>query len=457
MAFLDRLQHGWDAFINNRDPTEYKHYGDSYYRRPDRTRLTRGGDRSITTSVYNRMAIDVASVKIRHVKLDANDRYISDVGSYLNDCFISESNLDQTPSAFFQDVALTMFDKGVVAIVPTKTTLDPKRTTSYDIQAMRAGEITQWYPEHVKVKLYNDRTGRKEEITLPKKVVAIVSNPFYTVMNEPNSTMQRLIKKLALLDDLDAQNCSGKLDLIIQLPYVVKSELRRQEAEKRRKDIEMQLTGSKYGVAYTDGTERITQLNRPLENNLWKQIDDLKSMLYSQLGITAEIMNGTADAKTMLNYMNRTIEPIVKAIVEEMNRKFLTKTARTQGQAIRSFTDPFNLIPVDQLTELVGTFTSCAVLTPNEVRQIIGMKPADDPGSDQLVNRNINQMPGEDPYAMNEEEMLMDGEEPTMTTPEGYAEESDVAPVAEAVPADNYDSMVALGQSAVFDVLSKLQ
>ena len=418
MAFLDRLQHGWNAFINNRDPTEYKHYGDSYYHRPDRTRLTRGGDRSITTSVYNRMAIDVASVKIRHVKLDSNGRYISDMDTYLNDCFTTESNLDQTPSAFFQDAALTMFDKGVTAIVPTETTLDPKKTTSYDIQAMRAGEITQWYPQHVKVKLYNDKTGRKEEITLPKKIVAIVPNPFYTVMNEPNSTMQRLIKKLALLDDLDAQNCSGKLDLIIQLPYVVKSELRRQEAEKRRKDIEMQLTGSKYGVAYTDGTERITQLNRPLENNLWKQIDDLKSMLYSQLGITAEIMNGTADAKTMLNYMNRTIEPIVKAIVEEMNRKFLTKTARTQGQAIMSFTDPFNLIPVDQLSELVGVFTSSAIMTPNEWRQIIGMKPADDPGSDQLVNRNINQMPGEDPNAMVEEEMPIDEGDPNMMAPE---------------------------------------
>ena len=424
MAFLDRLQHGWNAFINNRDPTEYRHYGDSYSHRPDRTRLTRGSDRSITTSVYNRMAIDAASVKIRHVKLDDNGRYISDVNSYLNDCFITESNIDQSPSAFFQDSYLTMFDKGVVAIVPTETTLDPKKTTSYDIQAMRAGEITQWYPKHVKVKLYNDRTGRKEEITLPKKLVAIVPNPFYTVMNEPNSTMQRLIKKLAMLDDLDAQNCSGKLDIIIQLPYVVKSELRRQEAEKRRKDIEMQLTGSKYGVAYTDGTERITQLNRPLENNLWKQIDDLKSMLYSQLGITAEIMNGTADAKTMLNYMNRTIEPIVKAIVEEMNRKFLTKTARTQGQAIKSFTDPFNLIPVDQLSELVGVFTSSAIMTPNEWRQIIGMKPADDPGSDQLVNRNINQMPGGDPYAMGEEEMSMDGEDPNAVPMEEAIDES---------------------------------
>lgn len=425
MVFLDRLQHGWNAFINNRDPTEYKHYGDSYYRRPDRARLTRGGDRSITTSVYNRLAIDVASVKIRHVKLDDNGRYISDVNSYLNDCFVIESNLDQSPSTFFQDVALTMFDKGVVAIVPTRTTLDPKKTTSYDIQAMRAGEITQWYPKHVKVKLYNDETGRKEEITLPKKMVAVVTNPFYTVMNEPNSTMQRLIKKLALLDDLDAQNCSGKLDLIIQLPYVVKSELRRQEAEKRRKDIEMQLTGSKYGVAYTDGTERITQLNRPLENNLWKQIDDLKSMLYSQLGITAEIMNGTADAKTMLNYMNRTIEPIVKAIVEEMNRKFLSKTARTQGQAVKSFTDPFNLIPVDQLSELVGVFTSSAIMTPNEWRQIIGMKPADDPGSDQLVNRNINQMPGGDPNATGEDEMPMDGEDPNAVPGEEAIDESD--------------------------------
>lgn len=410
MVLLDRLQHGWNAFINNRDPTDYKNYGTGYYYRPDRPRLTRGNDKSIATSVYNRMSVDVASVKIRHVKLDENGRYIHDVDSYLNECFITESNLDQSPSAFFQDVALTMFDKGVVAIVPTETDLDPRKTTSYDIKALRAGEITQWYPKHVKVKLYNDRKGEKEEIVLPKRLVAIVPNPFYTVMNEPNSTMQRLIKKLALLDDLDAQNCSGKLDLIIQLPYVVKSELRRQEAEKRRKDIEMQLTGSKYGVAYTDGTERITQLNRPLENNLWKQIDDLTSMLYSQLGITAEIMNGTADSKTMLNYMNRTIEPIVKAIVEEMNRKFLTKTARTQGQAIKSFTDPFNLIPVDQLTEVAGTFTSCAIMTPNEFRQIIGMKPADDPGSDQLVNRNINQTPGL--------EASMDAEDPNAAPPE---------------------------------------
>lgn len=442
MEFLDRLQHGWNAFINNRDPTEYRHYGESWSHRPDRTRLTRGGDRSITTSVYNRMAIDVASVKIRHVKLDSNGRYVSDMDTYLNDCFTTESNLDQTPSAFFQDASLTMFDKGVVAIVPTETTLDPKKTTSYDIQAMRAGEITQWYPKHVKVKLYNDKTGRKEEITLPKRRVAIVPNPFYTVMNEPNSTMQRLIKKLALLDDLDAQNCSGKLDLIIQLPYVVKSELRRQEAEKRRKDIEMQLTGSKYGVAYTDGTERITQLNRPLENNLWKQIDDLKSMLYSQLGITAEIMNGTADAKTMLNYMNRTIEPIVKAIVEEMNRKFLTKTARTQGQAIKSFTDPFNLIPVDQLSELVGVFTSSAIMTPNEWRQIIGMKPADDPGSDQLVNRNINQMPGGDPNAMVAEEMPMDEDDPN------------AAPAEEAVD-ESANSDVPLMEMSIGDLMSR--
>lgn len=408
MVLLDRLQHGWNAFVNNRDPTEYRNYGNGYYYKPDRPRLTRGNDKSIATSVYNRMSVDVASIKIRHVKLDENGRYIHEINSYLNDCFVTESNLDQSPSAFFQDVALTMFDKGVVAIVPTETDLDPRKTTSYDIKALRAGEITQWYPKHVKVKLYNELKGEKQEIVLPKKLVAVVQNPFYTVMNEPNSTMQRLIKKLALLDDLDAQNCSGKLDLIIQLPYVIKSELRKQEAEKRRKDIEMQLTGSKYGVAYTDGTERITQLNRPLENNLWKQIDDLTSMLYSQLGITAEIMNGTADSKTMLNYMNRTIEPIVKAIVEEMNRKFLTKTARTQGQAIKSFTDPFNLIPVDQLTEVVGTFTSCAVMTPNEFRQIIGMKPADDPGSDQLVNRNINQTPNpEEP--IESEEYIDDG------------------------------------------------
>ena len=407
MGFIDRLQHGWNAFINNRDPTVYQSYGEGSYYRPDRSRLTRGNDRSIATSVYNRLAMDVAAVNIRHVKLDKEGRYLSDINSYLNDCLKVEANLDQTSTAFIQDAVLTMFDDGCVAIVPVETTLNPSQTSSYDIKSMRAGKVIQWYPQHVKVSLYNERTGKKEDIVVPKRLAAIVYNPFYAVMNEHNSTMQRLLRKLALLDSVDEQNSSGKLDLIIQLPYVVKTETRKQQAEQRRKDIEMQLTGSKYGIAYTDGTERITQLNRPVENTLLKQIESLTSMLYSQLGITAEIMNGTADEKTMLNYMKRTIDPIVSAIVDEMNRKFLTKTARTQGQAIMFFADMFKLTPVSNLAEIADKFTRNEILSSNEFRQIIGFKPSDDPKADRLVNSNIAQ-PVEGPEMIPPEEVPME-------------------------------------------------
>lgn len=390
MGFKDRLQHGWNAFMN-KDPTvEYRDTGASYFYRPDRPRFTRGNERSIVNSIYNRIALDVAAIDIFHCKLDEEGRYIETVNSGLNNCLNIEANIDQTGRAFKQDIVQSMFDEGAIAIVPVDTTVNPKVTGSYDINSMRVGKITQWYPKHVKIKLYNDQTGNKEEIILPKKTVAIIENPLYAVINEPNSTMQRLIRKLNLLDQIDEQSGSGKLDLIIQLPYVIKSEARKQQAEDRRKNIEMQLSGSKYGIAYTDGTERITQLNRPVENNLLKQIEYLTSMLYSQLGITQAVMDGTADEKTMLNYHTRTIEPIISAIVDAMKRTFLTKTARSQRQSIMFFRDPFKLVPVAELAEIADKMTRNEIMSSNEFRQKMGLKPSDDPKADELRNSNLN-------------------------------------------------------------------
>lgn len=392
-----RLKHAWNAFVNNKDPTiRYQDYGSGYSIRPDRPRLTRGNERSIVTSVYNRIALDAAAISIQHCKLDEDGRFLNPIDSKLNRCLNLEANIDQTGRAFIQDVVMSMVDEGCVAMVPVETTADPKLTESYDILQMRTGKILEWYPRHVRVRIYNDRTGQKEEITLPKSMVGIVENPLFAVMNEPSSTMQRLIRKLSLLDVTDEQTASGKLDLIIQLPYIIKSEARRQQAEQRRKDIEMQLAGSKYGIAYTDGTEKITQLNRSLENNLMKQIEYLTNMLYSQLGITQTILDGTADEKTMLNYYSRTIEPIVSAIVDEMKRKFLSKTARAQNQSIVFFRDPFKLVPVADLAELGDKMTRNEILTSNEIRQIMGFKPSDDPKADQLINSNISQ-PDETP------------------------------------------------------------
>ena len=390
LTFVSRLKHGWNAFMN-RDPTYNHAIGPSYSYRPDRPRFTRGNERSIVTSVFNRIALDVAAISMQHCILDENGRFVEPVNSKLNNCLTLEANLDQTSRAFIQDLVMSMFDEGCVAIVPVDTTIDPKVTTSYDILSMRSGKIVDWYPEHVKVRVYNEKTGRKEEVILPKAQVGIVENPLFAVVNEPNSTGQRLIRKLNLLDQIDEQTGSGKLDLIIQLPYVIKTEARRDQAERRRKDIENQLSGSKYGIAYTDGTEHITQLNRPLENNLLKQIEYLRDMFYSQLGITQSILDGTADDKTMLNYYSRTIEPIVAAIVDEMKRKFLTKTARSQNHSIEFFRDPFKLVPVNDIAEIADKFTRNEILTSNEIRQIIGMKPSSDPKADQLINSNISQ------------------------------------------------------------------
>lgn len=391
MGILTRLQHGWNAFLNNKDPTYNYGSGGGYYYRPDRPRLTRGNERSIVTSVYNRIALDVAAINIKHCKLDKDERFSSIINSSLNNCLNLEANIDQTGRAFIQDVVISMMDEGSVAIVPVDTTLDPKVTGSYDILSMRTGKILEWFPDKVKVRVYNDRTGNKEDITLPKSSVGIIENPLYAVINEPNSTMQRLIRKLSLLDVTDEQTASGKLDLIIQLPYVIKTEARRKEAEKRRSEIEQQLAGSKYGIAYADGTEKIVQLNRSLENNLMKQIEYLTSMLFSQLGITQSILDGTADEQTMLNYYSRTIEPIISAIVDELKRKFLTKTARSQSQTILFFRDPFKLVPVNNIAEIADKFTRNEIMTSNEIRQVVGLKPSDDPKADQLVNSNLNQ------------------------------------------------------------------
>lgn len=390
MGISDRLQHAWNAFMN-RDPTyNYQDLGNSYSIRPDRPRFTRGNERSIVTSVYNRIALDVSAISIQHVRLDDNGRFKEQMNTSLNSCLTLSANTDQTGRAFIQDAVMSMLDEGCVAIVPIDTTTDPNISDSYDILTMRTAKILDWYPNHVRIRVYNEKIGRQEETIVPKKMVAIVENPLYAVINEPNSTMQRLVRKLGLLDVTDEQTASGKLDLIIQLPYVIKTEARRQQAEERRKSIEMQLAGSKYGIAYTDGTERITQLNRSLENNLMKQIEYLTSMLYSQLGITQSILDGTADEKTMLNYYSRTIEPIISAIVDEMKRKFLTKTARSQHQSIAFFRDPFKLVPVNDIAEIADKFTRNEIMTSNEIRQIVGMKPSNDPKADKLINSNLN-------------------------------------------------------------------
>ena len=392
LTLTSRLKRAWNAFTNNRDPTDiqYPSAGMGYVYRPDRVRFTRGNERSIVTSVYNRIAMDVAAITIKHCRIDKNGRYIEDIKSGLNDCLTVEANIDQTGRSFIQDVVMSMFDEGSVAIVPVDTSFDPRNSSSYDILSMRTGQILEWYPAHVKVRVYNDRTGKKEDLVLPKRSVAIVENPLYSVINEPNSTMQRLIRKLNILDAIDEQSGSGKLDLIIQLPYVIKSEARQQQAEKRRKDIEDQLKGP-YGIAYTDGTEKITQLNRPVENNLMKQIEYLTNQLYGQIGMTPSVLDGTADEKAMLNYNNRTIEPIVSAIVGAMKRSFLSKTARTQGQTIMFFRDPFKLVPINNIADIADKFTRNEILSSNEVRQIVGMRPSDDPKADELRNSNINQ------------------------------------------------------------------
>lgn len=393
-SLVSRLKHAWNAFTNNRDPTSYMRndYGaNSYSYRPDRPRLSRGNERTIVTSIFNRIALDAASIKIQHCKLDKDERFSEVIDSGLNTCFNLEANIDQTGRAFIHDAIMSMLDEGVVALVPVETTLDPVKTKSFDILSIRTGKIIEWFPQHVRVKLYNDRTGEKQEIILPKSVVGIVENPLYAVVNEPNSTMQRLIRKLSLMDSVDEQTSSGKLDMIIQLPYVIKSDQRRAQANQRRKDIEEQLSGSKYGIAYIDGTEKITQLNRSLENNLLKQIEYLTAMAYSQLGINQAILDGTADEKAMLNYYDRTVEPMVAAIVNECKRKFLSKTARSQGQSILYFRDPFKLVPVNDLAEVADKMTRNEIMTSNELRQVMGLKPSDDPKADQLVNSNLNQ------------------------------------------------------------------
>lgn len=389
IALGNRLKSAWNAFLN-KDPTP-RRYGASYGTRPDRTRFSRGNERSLVTAVYNRIAMDAASIQVQHVKLDENNRFTEPIDSGLNYCLSVEANVDQTGRGFIQDIVMSMLDEGCVAIVPVDTTFDPTISSSFDIRTMRTAEILEWFPAHVRVKLYNDRTGMKEELMLPKTAVAIVENPLYAVINEPNSTMQRLIRKLALLDMTDETNSSGKLDLIIQLPYAIKSEARRQQAENRRKDIEEQLSGSKYGIAYTDGTEHITQLNRAVENNLMAQVEYLTSMLYSQLGLTQGVLDGTADDTAMLNYYSRTIEPILSAITDEMKRKFLTKTARTQGQSIMFFRDPFKLVPVSDLAEIADKMTRNEIMSSNEIRQTIGMRPSDDPNADELRNKNLSE------------------------------------------------------------------
>ena len=408
-SFGDRLRHAWNAF-NGRDPTPTRGGTVSFYR-PDRPRFTRGNERSIVTSIYNRIGMDVASLTFNHVRLDDSGRYKGNIESGLNSCLNLAANKDQTGRAFIQDVVMSMLDEGCVAIVPVDTTLNPKVTGSYDIESMRVGKVIEWYPDSVQVRLYNDRKGEKEEIVLPKSMVAIVENPLFSVMNEPNSTLQRLIRKLNLLDIVDEQSSAGKLDLIIQLPYVIKSEARRTQAEQRRKQIEEQLAGSKYGIAYADGTERITQLNRSVENNLLKTIDYLTNMLYGQLGLSQAVMDGTADEKQMLNYNNRTIEPIASAIVDAMRWKFLTKTARSQGQSVMFFRDPFRLVPVENIAEIADKFTRNEIMSSNEFRQVIGMKPSDDPKADELRNANIS-APNEEAIPLSDEENPQDASPP---------------------------------------------
>lgn len=407
MSFVDRLQHGWNAFINNKDPTPfYQSTGQGYYYRPDRPRFSRGNEKSLITAVFNRMALDVASIDFKHVQLDKDGRYKSDKKSGLNECLTLSANLDQTARAFKQDIVMSLLDEGCVAIVPTDTTINPKVSGSYDINSLRTGRIVEWFPKDVKVEIYNEDNGKRQSVVLPKSIVGIVENPLYAVVNEPNSTVQRLIRKLNILDAIDEQSGSGKLDLIIQLPYTIKSEARRKQADERKQDIENQLSGSKFGIAYTDATERITQLNRPIENNLLKQIEYLINLAYSQIGITSSVMDGTADEKTMLNYMSRSIEPIASAIVDEMKRKFITKTARTQGQSIFMFRDPFKLVPINEIAEIADKFTRNEITSSNEIRQFIGMKPSNDPGADELRNKNLNpaKIPGESKPSINLQE-----------------------------------------------------
>lgn len=383
-----RLKHAWNAFLN-RDPPGSEYHGGGYSYRPDRMRFSRGSERTIINAINNRISLDASSIKINHVKLDENNRFDSIIDSGLNYCLTTEANADQTGRGLIQDIVMTFLEEGVAAVIPEKTNFDPRYSNSYEIYSMRVGVPVEWYSDRVRVRVFNELTGQREEITFPKKMVALIENPFYSVMNAPNSTMQQLVRKLALLDVVDEQAGSGKLDMIIQLPYVIKTDARRKQANERREEIEKQLSGSKYGIAYTDGTERIVQLNRSLENNILKSIEYLTNMVYSQLGVTQEILNGTADEKTMNNYMNRIIEPVVSAIADEFNRKFLTKTARTQGQSIMCFHDPFRLAPVSMIAEMADKFTRNEIMTPNEIRQVIGMKPSKDPKSDQLVNRNI--------------------------------------------------------------------
>lgn len=387
---MSRVKNAWNAF-RNKDPTNSVNLGTNYMFRPDRPRLSRGNERSIVSAVYNRIALDVAAVDIRHVRLDSDGKYISDMNSGLNSCLTLEANTDQTGRAFMQDVVMSLLDEGCVAVIPTDTFHNPLVSGSYDILTLRTGKITNWYPKHIQCEVYNEQTGNKETLTVPKSIAAIIENPFYSVMNEPNSTLQRLLRKLTLLDCVDEASSSGKLDLIIQLPYAIHSEARKKQAEDRRKELERQLAGTKYGIAYTDGTEHITQLNRSVENNLMSQIEYLTSMLYSQLGITQAILDQTADEKILLNYNNRTIEPIVAAITDEMKRKFLTKTARSQGQSIKYYRDPFRLVPANDVAEIADKFTRNEIMTSNEIRQAVGMKPSADPKADQLVNSNISQ------------------------------------------------------------------
>ena len=389
MTLGSRLKHAWNAFMN-RAPTVNHYYGGNSYR-PGSRRYGRGADRTFITSIYNRIELVAAAIKIRLVRLDENERFVDEIDSGLNQCLAMEANVDQSGRAFIQDAVLSMLDEGCVALAPIDTDDEPVITGAYDILTMRTGRILDWFPQYVRMNIYNDRTGEREDLIMPKREVAIIENPFYAVMNEPNSTLQRLIRKLNLLDTVDEQSSSGKLDLIIQLPYVIKSEARRKQAEQRRKDIEDQLSGSKYGIAYTDGTERVVQLNRPVENNLMSQIEYLTSMLFSQLGITQSILDGTADDKTMLNYYSRTIEPIVAAIADETKRKFLTKTARSQGQSIEFFRDPFKLVPVNDIAEIADKFTRNEIMTSNELRQIVGMKPSKDPKADELRNSNLSE------------------------------------------------------------------
>lgn len=391
MAFLDRLKHGWNAFLNDDEPRAAYSYGFSYGTRPDRVRMTRGNEKSIIAAIYNRIASDAAAIDIEHVRLDEEDRYLETINSGLNNCLTLDANIDQTGRAFIQDVVMSMLDEGVVAIVPVDASINPAVSASFDIITLRTAKIVEWFPRHIRVRIYNDREGKFEEKVVPKSVTAIIENPFYAVINEPSSTMQRLIHKLALLDDVDEQSSSGKLDLIIQLPYTIKTEARRKQAENRRKDIEMQLAGSKYGIAYTDATEHITQLNRSVENNMLAQIEYLTNMLYSQMGITQSVLDGTANSETMLNYYNRTVEPILAAITDEMKRKFLSKTARTQRQSIEYFRDPFRLVPVEQFAEIADKMRRNEIMTSNELRQKIGMRPSQSEKADTLENPNLAQ------------------------------------------------------------------